>query len=205
MRSARIAINILLGGLWLIANTPVTAADTGAPPPPSPTASDAPAEPPAKAQREADKKAKKPKKPKPLNKLRVHVEARRDLPERSLPALVGRNSPLPYNVEKVPILNESHVENAVLVDQPGGFVVRIRFDSMGTKLLESYTSAAAGRHLCIITDIDGEGRWLAAPLVRHRIADGTLSFTADASREEMERLVFGLNETIRKEKKRWLR
>ena len=45
-----------------------------------------------------------------------------------------------------------------------------------------------------------EGRWLAAPLIRQRISDGTLSFSPDASREEMERLVFGLNEALRKEK-----
>jgi preprotein translocase subunit SecD len=197
MRSPRIAFNILLALVLNLGSLAVSAADTASTDP-APTNA-------AAAERAKDAKPKKPKKPKPLNKIRVHVEAKRELPERSLPALVGRANPLHFNCEKIPILNESHLENALLVDQPGGFQVRLRFNSMGTKLLESYTAAAAGRHLCIITDIDGEGRWLAAPLVRQRIGDGTISFSPDASREEMERLVNGLNELVRKEKKRWLR
>ena len=207
MRSAPIPINIVLGLLILtISAFPVTrarAADSSS----STSAPGASKAPSGAADEAAEAKAKKEKKKKQkiVNRLRVHVEAKRELPERSLPAIVGRNNPLIFNVEKIPILNESHVENAVLVDEPGGFTVRIRLNSMGAKLLESYTTAAAGRHLCVITDIDGEGRWLAAPLVRQRIADGILSFATDASREEMERLVLGLNETIRKEKKRWLR
>ncbi len=192
MRSPRIAFNILLALVLNLASFAVEAADS------APTNA-------AAAERAKDVKPKKPKKPKPLNKIRIHVEAKRELPERSLPAIVGRTSALVFNCEKIPILNESHVENALIVDQPGGFQVRIRFNSMGSKLLESYTAAAAGRHLCIIADIDGEGRWLAAPLVRQRLGDGTLSFSPDASREEMDRLVNGLNELVRKEKKRWLR
>ena len=198
MRSPPIAFNLLLALVLNLGWFTARAAD------PEPTnAAPANAAATERAKDEKPKKAKKAKKPKPLDKIRVHVEAKRELPERSLPAFVGRSNPLHFNCEKIPILNESHVENALLVDQPGGFQVRIRFNSMGTKLLESYTAAAAGRHLCIVADIDGEGRWLAAPLVRQRIGDGTLSFSPDASREEMERLVTGLNEMVRKEKKRW--
>lgn len=204
MRSARIPINIVLG-LLILAITALPQPSSGAAESASSGASSQ--RPPGAADEANEAKAKKEKKKKKkiVNRIRIHVEAKRELPERSLPAIVGRNSPLIFNVEKIPILNESHVENALLVDEPGGFMVRIRFNSMGAKLLESYSSAAAGRHLCVITDIDGEARWLAAPLVRQRIGDGMLSFTPDASREEMERLVLGLNETIRKEKKRWLR
>lgn len=204
MRSHPIAFNILLVLTLALASHALRAAEDPAPRNTASSTASAPTNGSA-ADKSAPAKAKKPKKPKPLDRLRVHVEAKRELPERSLPAVVGRTSPMAYNVEKVPILNESHVEHAVLVDQPGGFQVRIQFNSMGSKLLESYTAATAGRHLCVITDIDGEARWLAAPLVRQRIADGTISFSPDASREEMERLVFGLNEMVRKEKKRWLR
>ena len=37
------------------------------------------------------------------------------------------------------------------------------------------------------------GRWLAAPSINRLVANGTLTFTPDASREEAEQLVKGLN------------
>jgi hypothetical protein len=36
-------------------------------------------------------------------------------------------------------------------------------------------------------------RWLAAPRITGRIADGRLEFTPDATRDEAERIVHGLN------------
>ena len=43
--------------------------------------------------------------------------------------------------------------------------------------------------------------WLAAPLIRRPIADGVLTFTPDASREEAEKIVKGLNNVTEKIKK----
>ena len=43
-----------------------------------------------------------------------------------------------------------------------------------------------------------DGRWLAWPLITHRVADGVLSFTADMSRAEADRLVLGLNNVAKK-------
>ena len=37
------------------------------------------------------------------------------------------------------------------------------------------------------------GRWLAAPLITHRIGDGVLAFTPDMSRAEADQFVLGLN------------
>lgn len=152
----------------------------------------------------APAKPAKKKKRKQIFSLRVHVEAKRELPERCIPARVGRTNPLDYTVEKLPILTENHLQRAAIVEQPGGFLIRVRFDTLGAKILESYTAAAAGRHLLVVTDIEGEARWLAAPLVRQRLGDGTFAFTPDASREEAEQLVNGLNKDIEKAKKRWL-
>ncbi|MBX3746475.1 MAG: hypothetical protein KF833_14300 [Verrucomicrobiae bacterium] len=146
----------------------------------------------------------KGRKPKPVNQVRVHVENRHDLPERTLPVQVGRSDPMHFTVEKLPILNEVHIDRAALLEEGGLFRVQLRFNRIGARILESYSSAAAGRHLLIVTDIDGESRWLAAPVIRQRISDGSLAFTPDASREEMERLVRGLNEAIEKRRKRWL-
>lgn len=150
------------------------------------------------------KNSQKEKKPKLIKSIRVYVETKHDIEERSLPAVVGRSSPMKFMVEKLPILNEVHVEAAALVDQPGGFEVRVKFNSLGARILESYTAAAAGRHLLIMTEIDKEGRWIAAPLIRKRLGDGNLTFTPDASRDEMDRLVKGLNQLVEKNRKQWL-
>lgn len=152
----------------------------------------------------ADAPKKSKKKEKLIDRLRVHVESRHDIPERALAAEVGKGNPMKFMVEKLPILNETHVQRASLLDEPGGFQVQIQFNTLGAKILESYTSAAAGRHLLIMTEIDDEGRWIAAPLIRRRLGDGTLSFVPAASREDMDRLVRGLNKMVEKNRKQWL-
>lgn len=153
----------------------------------------------------ASKSGKKAKKPKPLERLRVHLESRHDLAERSLLAQLGTDESLKFSVERLPILNEVHVEAAALIDEPGGaYQMQIRFNSMGSKLLEGYSASATGRHLLLMTDIDGEARWIGAPLIRRRIADGIIAFSPTVSRDIVERLVFGLNDAIRKKRKRWL-
>ena len=43
-----------------------------------------------------------------------------------------------------------------------------------------------------------EGRWLAAPRINKRIADGVLVFTPDATREEAEQIALGLNNLAQK-------
>lgn len=188
MRAARFCFNLLLATSLLAAGAPSVPAADG---------TNAPAS--------GSGKKEKTKKPKPLKSIRVHVESRHDLAERSLPAAIGRDTQLKINVEKLPILNESHVENAALLDQPGGFQLRIKFNSLGMKILESYTAAAAGRHLAIMTDVDGEARWLALPLIRQRIGDGILTFSPDIPRETAERLVTGLNAEVERNRRMWLK
>lgn len=215
MRSHRACFNLLLASLVVaLISPPLRASETPAAAGSNPSAAaesasggsadkPSPTEKSSKDGKSGDRKRRR--KPKPITALRVHVEARRDLPQRSLPARVGRSNPLNYNIEKLPILIEQNVERVTVLDQPGGFQVRVKYDSTGTRLLESYTAAAAGRHLIVATEIDGETRWLAAPLVRHRIADGVLSFSPDATREEMERMVHDLEAAQRKEKRnRWI-
>jgi hypothetical protein len=41
-------------------------------------------------------------------------------------------------------------------------------------------------------------RWLAAPVISHRIGDGVLVFTPDATREEAEEIALGLNNVAKK-------
>ncbi len=120
------------------------------------------------------------------------------------PSAVGRSGTLAFQVEKLPILNEVHVEQAALIEETGTHQVELKFNSLGARVLEAYSAAAVGKHFVVMTEIDGEARWIAAPLIRRRIGDGALRFVPDASREDMDRLVGGLNEAIAKNKKRWL-
>ena len=43
--------------------------------------------------------------------------------------------------------------------------------------------------------------WLAAPMTNKRISDGVLVFTPDASREEADRIVLGLNNVAKEAQK----
>ena len=98
--------------------------------------------------------------------------------------------------------------SASLVETPGGFAVNIQFNQTGTWTLEQFTGSNPGKHLVIFgqwSDKLVDGRWLAAPVISHRIADGLLSFTPDASREEIEQFVTGLNNVAKKIRKQSLK
>ena len=59
-----------------------------------------------------------------------------------------------------------------------------------------YAGLGALRRLAIAAQFgekEVQMRWLAAPVIRKRVTDGILAFTPDASREETELIVRGLN------------
>ena len=136
------------------------------------------------------------KREKRIAKLSLHVEAGRDTGDRSEPVPISRAAPVMIKVDKNPFLNEGQVAEARLADAPGGFKISIQFDQRGTWLLEQYSAMNPGKHLAVAAQFGEklkETRWLAAPLINHRISDGTLAFTPDATREEAEEIVRGLN------------
>jgi len=105
---------------------------------------------------------------------------------------VFRASPILVRITKEPILDEGHLEDARVVDAVGGFAIQVKYDFRGTLTLDSVTSTSRGRRL-VIYSLFTEGRWLAAPKITTSIKDGVLTFTPDATREEAERIVRGLN------------
>jgi hypothetical protein len=137
--------------------------------------------------------------------LRVHFEGRRDVMGKSEEVMIGRDHPVKLIVEKVPFLNEGFVKQAKVIDVLGGFELQLQFDRDGSMLLEQYTTANPGRHLAIFCEfmmppeekLNG-GRWLAAPRISAKITDGILRFTPDASREEVDQIVLGLNNIAKK-------
>lgn len=130
---------------------------------------------------------------------RAHIEAPGGPAGRGQPVQLFRVSPVNLEVQPAPFLTELNVKAARVIDVVGGFVIQIQLDRQGTFLLEQYTSANVGRHLVLFGSFGGRGkqpaqqsRWLAAPLITSRIADGTLTFTPDASRTEADEFVAGL-------------
>ena len=137
---------------------------------------------------------------KDLSTLRLHLEVNADGTDRNEQVPIYREKPVLVNVEKLPFISEKNVVAATLIDAHGGFAIQVQFDREGTWLLEQYSTVNRGRHIAIISQF-GETRWLAAPLIEHRIPNGLLTFTPDSTREEAERIVRGLNNVARENKK----
>src|SRR5687767_15246838 len=131
-------------------------------------------------------------KKKDASTLRVHLEVTSDGTGKNRPVPVYRENPVYVNIENAAFLTEADVADASVVDALGSFQIMLQFDRRGKWLLEQYTTAHRGRRVAIFSHF-GEARWLAAPVMNKRIADGVLVFTPDATREESERIVLGLN------------
>lgn len=135
--------------------------------------------------------------------LKFHLEKNPDGTDRTAAATIGRSSSFQISVESDPFLSEVYLVEASLLDTVGGHQISLQFDRQGTWLLEQYTTANKGRRIAVFSQF-GEARWLAAPVITQRIADGTFTFAPDASREEAERIVEGLKaiaKEVRKENK----
>jgi preprotein translocase subunit SecD len=149
----------------------------------------------------------KDKAAKHLASLRIHLENRAQLPGSGKTVSVIRANPVLVTINTEPVLTEAGIVRADLLDSPVGFAVQVKFDEEGAFTLEQYTSAYEGKHFVIFgqwSEDSTNSRWLAAPLISHRIINGVFAFTPDASHEEAKQLVIGLNnmaKKIAKEKK----
>jgi hypothetical protein len=133
-----------------------------------------------------------PKK-KEATRLGLFLEVTPDGTGRNKPVTIGRADPFVINVENQPFLDEASIAKAWVVEPMGGFQIMLQFDRRGTWLLEQYSVANRGRRIAIFAQF-GENRWLAAPIAVNRISDGLFVFTPDATREEADRIVRGLND-----------
>jgi hypothetical protein len=139
------------------------------------------------------KTAEEKEREKEASSLRLYLETEYDTTgDKTAVVPVFRKSPILVRISKEPILDEGHLEAAEVVEVVGGFAIRVKYDFRGTLVLESASSTYRGQRIAIYCMFT-EGRWLAAPKMGTRIRDGVLIFTPDATREEAERIVRGLN------------
>lgn len=134
-----------------------------------------------------------------MGTLRVHVATHGNLPDHSQTVKVLRSNPVEVTISGDPILSEGNVLRARVVDTPGGFAIKVKFDEDSTYILEQNSAANPGGHFVIFGQWPGStGRWLAAPLITGRIASGELSFTPDCSYAEATNLVTSVNYAAQK-------
>jgi hypothetical protein len=137
--------------------------------------------------------------------IRLHLEVNPDESGRNHAVPVFRAQPMMVNINNEWFLNEGDVEEAAVVDAPGGFAIMLRFSKHGTLLLETASTSFRGSRVAIFSQFgpppDGQ-RWIAAPRLGQRITNGILTFTPDATREEAQRIVLGLNNIAQELKKR---
>jgi preprotein translocase subunit SecD len=136
------------------------------------------------------------KKNKEVSALRLHIEAGSNDSGLTQAVSVLRSDPTLLTVEKEAVLTEANLIEAKVIDARGGIAIQIQFDESSALVLEQYSASNPGKHFVIFGQWGkklADGRWLAAPLITHRITGGILSFTPDMSREEADRLVLGLN------------
>ncbi len=141
------------------------------------------------------------KKDKQMAALRVHIESPASVAGTSETIPVIRSEPVMVTIANEPILTEANIVAASLLTAPDGFAVELKFDQPGSWTLEQFSATNPGKHFVIFGqwgDKLAKGRWLAAPLINRRMAGGALIFTPDASREEAEQLVKGLNDNAKK-------
>src|SRR5208282_5798268 len=136
------------------------------------------------------------KKNKEVSALRVHIEASGEKGGTTQAISVLRSDPVLITIIKEPVLTEASLVTSKVIEAHGGFAIQIQFDESSSLVLEQYSAANPGKHFVIFGQWGekvANGRWIAAPLITHRISDGIMVFTPDMSREEADRLVLGLN------------
>jgi hypothetical protein len=137
----------------------------------------------------------------PLASLRIHVENKAQVPGSGQTVQVLRSEPVLVTIGSDPVLTEANITSAALLETPGGYALQVQFDESGTWTLEQYSAAYGGKHFAIFSqwsEQPKDSRWLAAPIISHRIANGVLAFTPDASHDECTNIVAGLNNMAKK-------
>lgn len=143
----------------------------------------------------------KKEKEKTASTFMVHLETQAAEDYRSQEIQVFRASPVSLFVDKTAFIHTGNVVRATVVDDFGGFHIRVEVDRRGALELETMSAKHVGKRMAIYSRWS-ETRWIAAPKIHARIADGVIEFVPDTSLEEAERIVLGLNNVVEEARKR---
>ncbi|HWQ90098.1 MAG TPA: hypothetical protein VN673_00385 [Clostridia bacterium] len=145
------------------------------------------------------------KRKKEMSVLRLHLEARPDSTDRTQPVPVFRADPVTIDIQRSAFLTEENVKEASVVETLGSFSIQLQLDRHGRLILEQITGGNRDKRIVIFAAFGLKkggkplhNRWIAAPKITRRISDGLLVFTPDATREEAELFVLGLNNAAKK-------
>ena len=147
------------------------------------------------------------KKKREVATLRLHIETNPQGLGHTQVASILREAPFDVTVEQTPFLTEGNIAEAKVINAMGGYAISLQFNTEGKMLLEQYTSANQGRKIAVLSQWGkdmAQHRWLAAPVVKKRISNGLLVFTPDASREEADEIVLGLNNVSKNLRGNWM-
>ncbi|MFM8471201.1 MAG: hypothetical protein ACKODH_14780 [Limisphaerales bacterium] len=137
-----------------------------------------------------------------LSTIRLHLETHPDpITGTSRQITVGREQPQSLYVSGGAMLGEPNLAAAQLWDgNEGQYAIHLQFDRDGARTLETLSMSYRGKRLAIMSQFP-EPRWIVTFRMERRIADGTILFRPDATREEALRIVAGLNKAVAKLKK----
>jgi preprotein translocase subunit SecD len=116
-------------------------------------------------------------------------------------------------VQTRPFLTEADLDEATVVDSPGGgYSLRLKFNDHGRLVVDTFTAAHRGRQVGIFVrygvrknkKVPLKEKWLAAPRVNRHIHDGVVLFTPNATREELDEIVRGLQNAAAEGRKPWV-
>ncbi len=144
---------------------------------------------------------KKDDKKKDMALVELHLEVRPDELSDTKTVSVNRREPFSVVVDKESFVDTGYLTGAKLLDEGTDvFSIQLKFNWSGTMRLDTTTTANRGKHIAVYCTFGTShtNRWLAAPVIRKRISDGTFTFTPDATHEEAEAIVRGLNHQAEK-------
>jgi preprotein translocase subunit SecD len=135
-------------------------------------------------------------KDKEFSLIKLHAESADFGSEFSKTVPIYRASPTYVTIDRNSFLDENDLVKAS-VEEDNGFAIRLQFNEHGVLLLENVTRSNRGHHIAIFCDFGEQSRWLGAPVFDRAVTDGVITFTPDATREEADRIVRGLNNEVK--------
>jgi hypothetical protein len=111
---------------------------------------------------------------------------------------VLRDNPTHMTVEKDAFVDTADLASAkVVTGETGMYKLQLKFNDIGTQRIDGFTSRYRGRHIAILCKFPAD-RWLGALLITKPISNGIVEITPDATQEECDTIVKGLEAVIKK-------